>query len=1543
MSYNHNDRKIVSRVISWLEEAGIEIWWDGNLAAGERWMSVLDTALRTSRTLVVFVGPDNVTDFQRDEVHMAEVLGIRIIPVQLPGAPPSAQLPFPLCNLQYHELTDGKDLDELEFNHLLAVIKGESLNAAEQQELIEKRMRAAVCAYYQSQETSCEHLVFRPLQNQTKSRGSDLYVQLHLLSERVQRPDIRARENRENTSAADTSSAQTAANQTEPQEPERDEPKETFKPEQQLTRERESWEMVFRNDGLRLVFTGDAGSGKSFSLAQEIRKRLSLARNELESSRPLDELELPILVKANALVDSPYERVVDALRAALSKSSHESSTVFVDWWNRAFNSDRGRRLFIVIDGLDELPEKSENRFRSLMNELDALEDANIVISCRTMYFVSRRSWIGWISRDTRVIEIAPLNTEQQLELIAKWFSDDARCGALQDFIQNNYFARLFCRAPIILTLVCRVYAATNRLPSQNATYASLYDDVVKELLAGRWREDRPEWTFKHSLADQRSEQNRRIDLISKIAWKIFESSPSSNRFTEAKWLEYAQPALTRAGQKQLDPHALFIELELVGIIADAGTFGDTDYYYSFAHRTLLEYFAAVGLLKTEAKWVKIIVQHMWCESGWEQVIRFAASMSKKPNELLNAVAKETGTATTPVRPLERLEQRCDTTAGLSLAGLFLIGLFIGLFIYNLSDEKRAQLQNHTSHLSNRFQTTSPTDVRQNPFEVAKSRTNDVLQYYALTIDVLHSELESVSVQKKRVLYPALISVHFLWPIILIVTIGSFIGSWLFWLARKILYRRTFANQDDVFRTGLRLQAEIVGLSATDPAETAISKEEIQRVVRELLASEKQDSLKIHGATDEGFIPENLLLLLGGNPTARKTLNEECLPIVKQRLHALGKKNTGYTRLLSLYRWFLRNFSENNVDVTLQPGSIKNLVKLKDRFSSDRILVSNYLRGRLPIDNSFNRVSVDSYVLRKDPPEEDVLSDLNKLILGPSVFDPFEFRHVWLSAETIEMITRAPGDQDVRRLNRLLLEDASSKTLRNIQKPRIRRASRFGLYLVNKFVFSPLKELRDVTTGSELESALRILALMPASNNCDYMESLLAETAKASNSLLNAGETLRTFTNLDVYAAKVLATSGGLDRADKLIQLSSSRNTEENSSLPFAIRELSSVDQVQGIRAAVAFLTGDLKDESSYEISKLKDQAIEVLQVSEFSRVVNEIFKLNIPNDILWRYIFVPVYVKYPSKKARAFLQLVTVSDTLPEDIRNLAHANLRDSHYRSWFHPAEWLEGYAELIRTRLEHGELDSAVSSFDKSISDYSIDYGSNDLTAALDKIAAACDKQLLDKWVGGATYSSKLQFHYRTLARLARGRSGHVVRQWLIEKVKQMDFDHLYPSMYDDSLDIKVAVLQALGELKTPDAEQTLLAIWQRSYLPRRRFRRFLEGSPERFWVALITAMGKFGTDRTFQAIQYEAKKRRSWVICLVAARLLRERDASEALRLFLVGHQMRGSDKWKPEYGVEPQLLDFAFACKARIRKITHEGNWYVATSRTFSSPIRVPIN
>lgn len=454
-----------------------------------------------------------------------------------------------------------------------------------------------------------------------------------------------------------------------------------------------------------------------------------------------------------------------------------------------------------------------------------------------------------------------------------------------------------------------------------------------------------------------------------------------------------------------------------------------------------------------------------------------------------------------------------------------------MFITNLSDQEWAKLKDHNSRLTESIDRTSREEFWEKPFQVIDRRTNDVLKFYAFTIDTFHRQVELSSAERKPHLYRLLTWAQFLFPIALVMLLGSVLGWFLSWAARKILYRRSWLKQDDIFRTGLRLQAEVIGLGAAN----AIRPEDIERVTRELIDSEKKKSLNIHGATSEGFVSENLLLLLGGNVNARRILrNNFWLPRVRQRTRDLELTNIRYRRVLLWYRWFLHIVTKQNGDGTLHAGDIEDQKGFENAFEFFRRYRSEHFHDRLSAHTVLNQEPSSRSEFGVEQTEEELLRNLNKLVHGPSLFEPLEFMSVTLSAETIELLTRGPAKTELARLNRLLLEDAFPKTIRRIQKRWVRFTGRCWLRLVKSFLLNRMTALRQLDKGSELESAMRGLSLLPANDNLEDIASFLEKSAKASCYLVNAGETSQSFTRLDIYAAKVLAISNG--QIDRLADL-----------------------------------------------------------------------------------------------------------------------------------------------------------------------------------------------------------------------------------------------------------------------------------------------------------------------------------------------------------------------------------------------------------------------
>jgi len=1533
VSYNREDHAIVAEVVRRLHDEGIRTWLDRNdIDPGQVWTIALEDALTTMPVIAVCLGAHGLGEYQYKEIRRAieqrKDRKLRIIPVKLPGS--AEHLPLDLNDIQCCDFTGPFGLeDDEQFRKLARAIRGESANSEFEEELTQQELRAAILDYYKTQETDCEHLVFTPRRDKDHITGSDVYVPLYLLTKRG--PVIFVPQEDSTAAAKESPPGQQSA-------PE----------EHHLTWERESWEAVFRNDGLRLVFTGNAGSGKSFSLTQEIRKRLAHARKELENSCPLHELELPILVKASALVSPSHEKVADILLASFTESAR--SRHFRNWWHHAFNSERGRRLLIIIDGLDELSEDSESLFRRRMRELDVLESASLVISCRTAYFGSRRDWLGWANSQTKLIEIAPLDNQQQLDLIDKWFGDSDRAHAVRLLLENNYAAKDLCRTPIVLTLLCRGHG-TDDIPEE-LTYASLYAFAIKGLFAGGWRDPdkRPQWVRDQSKNELTTAIEDRMRWVSRIAWNLFENSGSENRFTREAWMEAAARISPKPGARDIDVSRLLIDLELVGILVEEGRIGHQQ-CYSFAHRTLLEHFAAEGLVEQESGWIDKIVEHMWCDSSWEVVIRFAASINRSENdseELLKAIAKETGNATTPVRPLQRVDKFCGKAARVGLIGLLVI-MVIAFAGYLFSPEVSDRIEKNRDRLAASFESTSKTELLDSPLHVINQRILNLLEFYSATLDSFYRDLP-VGPDQRKYVDAALGWIHFSFPILSMMLFVGVLGSVLTKSAKRILYRESLPRQDDIFRTGLRIQAEIVGLNPRKkgkdphtPGKPRISEDEVRRVVLELLASERDKSLNIHGAGDDGCIPESLLLLLGGNSDARAILHDRWVALVKQRTKKLRGKNRLYKRILSVYSWLLRHLAKTDADPLLRPDDLDlGPVSMTVRFSPT---ASNYVIDKLSADMQ-DELRDRSSKWSAEQLKSALVTDLNELIQGPSLHDPMKFRLAWLRAETIELIARKPAGGDLARLNRLLLEDAFPKTIRRFQS----RSRRFANWCVWRFVLTPplwaMEPLRSLEPGSELDRAFKGMLLLPSTASRKDISLLIMETDKAANYLLNAAETGRTFTELDIYCAKILALTGGAIEKERFIELAH-RRSEGNTHTPLAVKELSSIDKSEGIRAAALCLAEEWK-ESSYNTWHRASDFVDVFRNAEFNEVIVEVFKLDVPIKELWKNVVVSWVAG--SGAERELYQRIADNEVLPQYAREMARENLQSSSLEELLHSVRWLNNCAKEIRRDLERDDLEAAVRSFDRSISSYYVNYGANKLVQALDNLASACNESLLDRWFETRKSISDLLHKVPILARLGRGSNGRIVEQALLKWVKTIDLE----TIVDDGFDIRQAAIRALGEMEKKDGGLFIMALLQRG-LSRRGWRHAFKSTyfdSSSFWINLVTALAKIEAneanrdlnerDEMFQTIQRTARDCQNWVIYHVAARAMYSRDPIAALELLLKGNAARGKGKWSTEYGVEPQLHGFADACHARIRKIDQDAtSSYVATSQIFKHPIRVP--
>ncbi len=413
----------------------------------------------------------------------------------------------------------------------------------------------------------------------------------------------------------------------------------------------------------------------------------------------------------------------------------------------------------------------------------------------------------------------------------------------------------------------------------------------------------------------------------------------------------------------------------------------------------------------------------------------------------------------------------------------------------------------------------------------------------------------------------------------------------------------------------------------------------------------------------------------------------------------------------------------------------------------------------------------------------------------------------------------------------------------------------------------------------------------------------------------------------------MASLGGPADIEKLVELTNRRNKdEEHTSL--AVEELSLIDKRKGIQVAATRLA-ECANDNSYRAERRRDEFVKRLRSLNSRQVLAELSKMDISEEVLFRKILIPWLGNKGAEIASEYLKRIGGSDSHSEDTKH-AWADLDTSFTKSWF-DGEYLQDSAIKIRTLLEKDQIDPAAECLDKSISSYSINYDSTDLCQTLDALATVCNEKLLDKWFENEKEKSSYSLSKKlmTLGLLGRGPGGRVIEEKIINWAESLDFDHLSKNWKP-----KIAVLGALGELGTPRARQTLLAIFQRVWGLRKRIRLLLTDDSYGFWELFFKALGKIGEEQALSVIQREAKRkwgRRPLVLYHIAAESLIEKDSYEAFRLLLTGLAKRG---WTFDYRVEPQLRDFALRFGARISTVNQNGTWYVATSQSKNFRLRI---
>ena len=104
ISYSRADRAYVDTLADYLDAAGIWVWYDYEVAAGDRWEQVIREQIDTRAVFIVVMSPHSeVAAWVRRELNHAEGQHKPVLPLLLAGAKF-----FRLNDIQYEDVTGGR-------------------------------------------------------------------------------------------------------------------------------------------------------------------------------------------------------------------------------------------------------------------------------------------------------------------------------------------------------------------------------------------------------------------------------------------------------------------------------------------------------------------------------------------------------------------------------------------------------------------------------------------------------------------------------------------------------------------------------------------------------------------------------------------------------------------------------------------------------------------------------------------------------------------------------------------------------------------------------------------------------------------------------------------------------------------------------------------------------------------------------------------------------------------------------------------------------------------------------------------------------------------------------------------------------------------------------------------------------------------------------------------------------------------------------------------------------------------------------------------
>lgn len=272
---------------------------------------------------------------------------------------------------------------------------------------------------------------------------------------------------------------------------------------------------------------------------------------------------------------------------------------------------KSKKILFILDGFDEIPSSARN---TTAKELETIArtypDLNIIISSRP------DSGMG-ASVYFKKYKISYLKIEQQTNFIKHIYKNDEQCQNIINVLTENTFISEVTNTPLLLTLFTITYNAWQFRPDNLSEF---YSRIFPTML---YRHDRMKIGYERERKSKLTDfqMQRLFEAFSFISLK-----GNRTRFISQEFREY----LEKASKKENITEN--IEDKLIEDITQITALIVIDGYdeYSFSHKSIQEYFAAVFISKIDdqAKFYKNCVESYDQFTKWQNVLSFLETIDE---------------------------------------------------------------------------------------------------------------------------------------------------------------------------------------------------------------------------------------------------------------------------------------------------------------------------------------------------------------------------------------------------------------------------------------------------------------------------------------------------------------------------------------------------------------------------------------------------------------------------------------------------------------------------------------------------------------------------------------------------------------------------------------------------------------------------------------------------------------------------------------------------------------------------------------------------